>query len=108
MAFVDAYPGGRLTVLAPIEWDGWPVVEEVNGARSSSYPFPVLSSSLPTIKSLTGDDTFAGTILGPEWKWNYNPDDTKWSVNNGLTLQRTGSDRGAAYNCVRHKRRCVC
>ena len=34
MAFVDAYPGGRVPALAPITWsaDGWPVVQTVNGA----------------------------------------------------------------------------
>ena len=42
MAFVDAYPGGRVPVLAPITWtaDGWPVVQTVNGAWGASYPSP--------------------------------------------------------------------
>jgi beta-xylosidase len=87
MAFVDAYPGGRVPVLAPITWtsDGWPVVQTVNGGWGGSYPFPNLPPH--EVKPPTGVDTFAGSTLGPEWEWNHNPDNTKWSVNNGLRLQ---------------------
>ena len=40
MAFVDAYPGGRMPALAPITWtaDGWPSVQTVNGAWGSLLP----------------------------------------------------------------------
>ena len=42
MAFVDAYPGGRVPALAPITWtaDGWPVLQTVNGAWGATYPKP--------------------------------------------------------------------
>ncbi|MEU5607253.1 glycoside hydrolase 43 family protein [Streptomyces sparsogenes] len=86
MAFVDSYPGGRIPVLAPITWtsDGWPVLQLVNGAWGTSYPSP-----LPTrqVTPMTGADTFDGTTLKPKWEWNHNPDNSKWSVNNGLTLR---------------------
>jgi hypothetical protein len=44
MAFVDAYPGGRMPALAPITWtgDGWPQVQTVNGAWGVNYPRPNL------------------------------------------------------------------
>ncbi|MGW4464997.1 RICIN domain-containing protein [Micromonospora sp. NPDC004704] len=107
MAFVDAYPGGRMPALAPITWtgDGWPVVQTVNGAWGSSYPAPNLPAPPRVVKPLTGTDTFAGTTLGPQWEWNHNPDNTKWSVNDGLRLQTatvTG-DLYAARNTLTHR-----
>ncbi|MDX3382088.1 glycoside hydrolase 43 family protein [Streptomyces niveiscabiei] len=88
LAFVDAYPGGRIPVLAPVTWtsDGWPVLQLVNGAWGSTYPSPVLPTPPRQVAPMIGVDTFDGTTLKPKWEWNHNPDDTKWSVNNGLTL----------------------
>ncbi|WP_329101946.1 family 43 glycosylhydrolase [Micromonospora sp. NBC_01699] len=107
MAFVDAYPGGRMPALAPISWsgDGWPVVQTVNGAWGSSYPAPNLPAPPRAVKPLTGTDTFAGTTLGSQWEWNHNPDNTKWSVSDGLRLQTatvTG-DLYAARNTLTHR-----
>lgn len=107
MAFVDAYPGGRMPAMAPITWtsDGWPVLQTVNGAWGSSYPKPNLPAPPRAVKPLTGTDTFAGTTLGPQWEWNHNPDNSRWSVNNGLSLQAatvTG-DLYAARNTLTHR-----
>ncbi|QDY08274.1 glycoside hydrolase [Micromonospora sp. HM134] len=104
MSFVDAYPGGRVPALAPITWtaDGWPQIQTVNGGWGTSYPNP-----LPTrpVKPLTGTDTFSGSTLGPQWEWNHNPDNTKWSVNNGLRLQTATvtNDLYSARNTVTHR-----
>ncbi|MFK4123399.1 glycoside hydrolase 43 family protein [Streptomyces longwoodensis] len=89
LAFVDAYPGGRVPVLAPITWtaDGWPVVQLVNGAWGTSYPSPAVPASPRQVTPMVGTDTFDGTALKPRWEWNHNPDNTKWSVGNGLTLR---------------------
>jgi beta-xylosidase len=89
MAFQDAYPGGRVPVLAPITWtaDGWPQLQTVNGAWGSTYPAPKVPSPVPQVKSPTGTDSFTSSTLGPEWEWNHNPDNTKWSAGSGLTLQ---------------------
>jgi len=87
MAFIDAYPGGRMPVLAPVTWsDGWPSVTLVDGRWGSSYPHPDVPEH-PVVKSSIGRDTFDGTALGHEWEWNHNPDNSKWSVNDGLVLQ---------------------
>jgi beta-xylosidase len=107
MAFQDAYPGGRVPVLAPINWtsDGWPTVSTVNGGWGSNYPYPNVPRPPREVKSPTGTDTFAGTKLGPEWEWNHNPDTSRFSVNNGLTLQTatvTG-DLYAARNTLTHR-----
>ncbi|MFY1623223.1 family 43 glycosylhydrolase [Micromonospora sp. WMMD723] len=104
MSFVDAYPGGRVPALAPITWtaDGWPQIQTVNGGWGTSYPNP-----LPTrpVKPLTGTDTFSGSTLGPQWEWNHNPDNSKWSVNDGLRLQTATvtNDLYSARNTVTHR-----
>ncbi|KOV62208.1 xylosidase [Streptomyces sp. NRRL WC-3618] len=89
MAFVDAYPGGRVPVLAPVTWtsDGWPVVQLVNGAWGTSYPSPAVPTPPRQVTPMIGVDTFDGTTLKPRWEWNHNPDNSRWSTGNGLTLR---------------------
>ena len=105
MAFVDAYPGGRMPAMAPITWDssGWPSVQTVNGAWGTSYPFPNLSAR--ELTPLTGADTFDGTSLKPQWEWNHNPDTGKYSVNDGLTLNTATvtDDLYSARNTLTHR-----
>ena len=104
MAFVDAYPGGRVPALAPITWtaDGWPVLQTVNGRWGVNYPMPLPARP---VKPLIGSDTFAGTTLGPQYEWNHDPDTSKYAVNNGLTLQTATvtSDLYAARNTLTHR-----
>jgi beta-xylosidase len=106
MSFVDAFPGGRVPALAPITWtaDGWPVLQTVNGRWGATYPKPNIQTTR-TVKPMIGTDTFAGTTLGPQWEWNHNPDNTRWSVNNGLRLQTATvtNDLYAARNTVTHR-----
>jgi beta-xylosidase len=106
MAFVDAYPGGRMPALAPITWsgDGWPSVQTVNGAWGSTYPKPNISTTR-TVQPMTGADTFTGPGLGHRWEWNHNPDDSRWSAANGLRLQTATvtNDLYAARNTLTHR-----
>lgn len=106
MAFGWAYPAGRIPVMAPITWgsDGWPSLVEVNGAWGSSYQYPASSAVAVTVTG-TGKDNFAGTSLGPEWEWNFNPDETKFSVSNGLKLSTATitQDLYAARNTLTHR-----
>ncbi|MCX5263154.1 glycoside hydrolase 43 family protein [Streptomyces sp. NBC_00199] len=107
MAFVDAYPGGRMPALAPVTWtaDGWPVLQLVNGAWGTSYPSPVVPAPPRQVTPLTGVDTFDGTALKPKWEWNHNPDNSKWSAGNGLTLRTATvtNDLYAARNTLTHR-----
>ncbi|KAG8922504.1 hypothetical protein FRC01_013948 [Tulasnella sp. 417] len=103
MAFIDAYPGGRIPVMAPITWglDGYPTVTLVDGAWGSSY-----RSRLPTVPvaSPTGADSF--TSIGPNWEWNHNPDASKFSTgSSGLTLYTATvtNDLYAARNTITHR-----
>ncbi|KAF3939183.1 Beta-xylosidase [Dactylella cylindrospora] len=104
MAFIDAYPGGRMPVLAPITWgsDGYPTVNTVNGGWGASYPYPLTKRPL---KAPFGVDAFSGTSLSHEWEWNHNPDTSRFAVNNGLTLSAATvtNDLYAARNTLTHR-----
>ncbi|MBO9555889.1 family 43 glycosylhydrolase [Cellulomonas sp.] len=106
MAFVDAYPGGRVPALAPISWsaDGWPTVQTVNGGWGATYPKPNITTT-KTVASMIGPDTFAGPTLGPRWEWNHNPDTSKFTVSNGLRLQTATvtNDLYNARNTLTHR-----
>ncbi|MER5642968.1 family 43 glycosylhydrolase [Streptosporangium sp. NPDC002524] len=98
MSFVDAYPGGRVPALAPINWsaDGWPTVQTVNGGWGVNYPKPNIQTSR-TVASMIGPDTFTSSALGHRWEWNHNPDTSRFSTGNGLRLQ-TATVTGDLYN----------
>ena len=87
VAFLDAYPGGRIPVVAPLTWteDGWPEVVRVNNEWGKTYPMPVHTNK--TISASIGLDNFEGSSLSHEWEWNHNPDDSAWSLDGGLQLQ---------------------
>ena len=107
MAFIDAYPGGRVPVLAPLTWDkdGWPSVELPGDQWLASYPLPDIGASAHRLRSLTGTDLFAGSALGPEWEWNHNPDVSKFKVQRGLVLRTATLTRDlySARNTLTHR-----
>ncbi|KAJ9161289.1 Glycosyl hydrolase family 43 protein [Coniochaeta hoffmannii] len=91
MAFIDAYPGGRVPVLAPVTWtaDGWPTVVTVNGGWGVEYPVPVPVRTAKAVEAPTGIDTFQSSRLSALWEWNHNPDNSRWRLSGsggGLTL----------------------
>jgi beta-xylosidase len=104
MAFIDAFPGGRVPVLAPMKWnaDGWPEMEIAGNDWAASYPDPLPPHPL---RPLTGVDRFRGKTLGPQWEWNHNPDDTKWSTGHGLRLETATvtNDLYRARNTLTHR-----
>src|SRR5208283_5007161 len=106
MAFIDAYPGGRIPVLAPMHWnsDRWPEMEIANNTWSVSYPYPLPPHPLAPN---AGTDFFKGKTLGPEWEWNHNPDNSKWALDHagGLRLETATvtDDLYAARNTLTHR-----
>jgi len=108
MGFVDAYPGARMPVLAPVTWDtdGWPTVKlEANNTWSKSYPYPNVPRPPRLMKPHTGKKTFEGPTLGHEWEWNHNPDTTKVSFSDGLKLSTATvtTDLYKARNTLTHR-----
>ncbi|KAG9050774.1 hypothetical protein FS837_002330 [Tulasnella sp. UAMH 9824] len=98
MAFIDAYPGGRIPVLAPVTWgfDGFPAV-------TWGTPYSDPATAHP-VAPLTGADFF--TSIGPEWEWNHNPDTSKFSTgSSGLVLNTVTVtyDLYAARNKITHQ-----
>ncbi|MGN6211417.1 glycoside hydrolase family 43 protein [Parafilimonas sp.] len=77
--FVDSGPLGRFPSLQPVTWeDGWPMIG-VNGKAVTTYKKPNVGKTYP-IKDFPTSDEFKGKVLGMQWSWNHNPDDTKWSL----------------------------
>ncbi|MFC7247253.1 glycoside hydrolase 43 family protein, partial [Catellatospora aurea] len=107
LAFVDSYPGGRIPVLAPVTWtsDGWPQLQLVNGAWGASYPKPNLPTPPRQVKPMIGSDSFTASTLGPQYEWNHNPDNSRWSVGSGLRLQTATvtNDLYNARNTLTHR-----
>ncbi|HEX2732263.1 MAG TPA: glycoside hydrolase 43 family protein [Polyangiaceae bacterium] len=88
LGFNDSYPAGRLPVMAPMTWsDGWPSLTLSDGKWGAEYPFPNLPCGAANAEAMPRVDTFSGATLGPEWEWNHAPDDSKWAIGDGLTLQ---------------------
>ncbi|KAF4303180.1 Glycoside hydrolase family 43 [Botryosphaeria dothidea] len=106
MAFIDAYPGGRMPVMAPVTWDdeGWPSVTLVDGGWGATYPSPSVETTRE-VESPVGVDDFSGSALSHQWEWNHNPDNTKWSLDGGLRLQTATvtDDLYAARNTLTHR-----
>ncbi|KAK4182293.1 family 43 putative glycoside hydrolase, partial [Podospora australis] len=110
VAFLDAYPGGRIPVIAPLNWDGsgWPsVVKDGSGGWGKSYPLPVNTTRKVAGNMGLGMDAFRAGRLGHAWEWNHAPDDTKWGLlpEGGLRL-RTATITGdlfSARNTLTHR-----
>jgi beta-xylosidase len=107
MAFEDAFPGGRVPVLAPVTWsaDGWPTVELTDNTWSTSYAKPDIPASSHRVASHTGTYAFKTAALSAEWEWNHNPNNSKWSAGNGLRLETATvtDDLYSARNTLTHR-----
>jgi beta-xylosidase len=76
---------GRITYLEPVRWrDDWPVMGAPIGDGTQGQP--VLEHALPVNipgadrYRLQDADEFNAATLGPQWEWNHNPDDRRWSL----------------------------
>lgn len=108
MAFLDAYPGGRIPVMAPLTWDddGLPhVVTDDNGGWGVSYPTAIHTNKTVSPAGPYGD-AFDGPNLGAEWEWNHNPDNSAWTIgSDGLVLHTATvtDDLNSARNTLTHR-----
>lgn len=107
LAFMDAYPGGRVPVLSPFSFDdeGWPRLPANNSfATPNAYPV----TPVP-VEPYERKATFPGPALGPQWEWNHNPDTSAYSFaeseEGGLVLRTASvtSDLFRAKNTLTHR-----
>lgn len=74
---------GRSQWLVPVKWkDGWPVLgedQDGNGIGNTVHMWkkPMQDSPINAPKT---DDEFDAPKLGPQWQWNHNPRDNRWSL----------------------------
>jgi beta-xylosidase len=108
VGFLDAYPGGRIPVAAPLTWtsDGWPQLVKDGNSWGKVYP-PAVDTT-KTVPPVTGTDNFQGAALSHEWEWNHNPDNSKWELlggSGGLRLQTATvtNDLFTARNTLTHR-----
>ena len=74
---------GRCDSLVPVTWiDGWPIIGKPDDKGighfvwSGTKPVP---KARPPITPQSSDE-FNETSLPPQWEWNYQPQDDKWSL----------------------------
>lgn len=74
---------GRSQWLIPVRWqEGWPVLGEDpdgNGIGNTIHQWKKPIQGHP-IDAPQTDDEFDTPKLGPQWEWNHNPRDNRWSL----------------------------
>ncbi|HEV2578920.1 MAG TPA: glycoside hydrolase 43 family protein [Acidobacteriaceae bacterium] len=76
---------GRILYLEPVRWvDDWPVMGKAApgatlGYPVAQYPMPLVDPAAADMDPQTSDE-FNKRILGPNWEWNHNPVNSKWSL----------------------------
>lgn len=76
---------GRITYLEPLVWkDDWPLIGTPIAGTSGGQPVARYAmpdtGHAPTKDALQESDEFLTPSLGPQWEWNHNPDDRRWSL----------------------------
>ncbi|KAH6661441.1 glycosyl hydrolase [Plectosphaerella plurivora] len=96
MAFIDAYPTGRVPVLAPVTFsaEGWPSVVADYSIPKGQWlaQYPHISQNGPAGRPWTSRKLeFNQPRLEPYWEWNHNPDNSKWRVQDDQLVLETGT-----------------
>lgn len=75
---------GRPQLLQPVSWkDNWPVIGEdkdgngIGNIVETAVQKPVNGYAITAPQT---DDEYNTDILSPQWNFNYNPDNSKWSI----------------------------
>jgi len=79
---------GRRLYLEPAGWsaDGWPWIgvdtdgDGIGEPVGLDAPFPKPPLPAQPINAADPSDEFATPILGGQWAWNHDPDDSRWSL----------------------------
>lgn len=85
--FNSAGAYGRIVHLQPVTWkDDWPFIGQPLPVGVGTAGWPVLEHAMPDVGGRfppvnpQTSDGFAAKTLGPQWEWNHNPDDKRWSL----------------------------
>lgn len=83
--FQSAGPLGRVVHLQPVFWkDDWPVVGvdiDRNGIGEPVYVWKKpATGKTAVIHAPQSDDEFHAPVLGLQWQFNHNPDNSAWSL----------------------------
>jgi len=76
---------GRIVYLEPVTWENdWPIIGERipgtdGGQPVQSHVMPNVGHNSPSVHPQTSDE-FTDDTLGPQWEWNHNPDNSRWSL----------------------------
>ena len=75
---------GRIVSLLPVGWqDGWPMMGDTRGGRPGTMVWEMRSEQLKERGEegfLQRSDDFDATTLGPQWQWNYQPRQDRFSL----------------------------
>jgi len=83
--FQDVFAAGRIVHLQPMKWkNDWPVIG--NPVEGEAYGTPVTTYKKPVSSSIElvvpeSSDEFNTEILGLQWQWNANYDDSWYCLN---------------------------
>jgi beta-xylosidase len=99
---LDAGAIGRVTNISPVFWqDGWPVW----GTKDAPGRVPAIArkpiQGKPFVEPPASDD-FSGSVLGLQWQWNHNPDNTKWSLTERPGFLRLKPTEGTQFFTARN------
>lgn len=74
---------GRVISVLPVHWEsGWPLIGEDSdndGTGEMVWELPMPLNSAVPMRMQTSDD-FSGDRIAPQWEWNHQPRDGKWSL----------------------------
>jgi beta-xylosidase len=88
---------GRVVHLQPARWqDDWPLMGVDYDGNGIGEPVDAWRTPLPSQPAeLPTDDDFSDKVLGLQWQWNHNPQDSHWSLSERkgwLTLHALPAD----------------
>lgn len=106
MAFTDAFPAGRIPVLAPVEFDseGCPRItadySDPRGQWRTEYSRVLDTYETAVSKTCIRTHSFSHGRLDHCLEWNQSPDDSKWSIQGGRLILETGTVTDSLYRAV--------
>lgn len=76
---------GRIVHLQPVRWENdWPIIGEPLPGKTAGQPVATYAmpdtGNAPSNAAIQASDEFDSAVLGLQWSWNHNPDNSAWSL----------------------------